>query len=329
MSVNPAIETAAPAVPLKVRLGGWGTGLMLAAVWLLLIIATAFYRPDFLSQQTVLAITFTMAVVGVLAIGQGIVAMSGGFIDLSQPANLILSSLVAVRLTEAGLPLAIVIAGAILAGMAWGAFNAAIIVFAKLNPVIVTLATNFIGLAALFLVFQLAEVPLGSEIYQFGRASLFGLPAIFWPMLALVLLVGYFVPRTRYGRRMIAVGGSRNAAKARGISLKLTRFLTFIIAGGFVGFAAVLFAATSGPFNPSSANALQLNIIAGVILAGISLAGGRGNFWMLLLSVGFLSTIPTSLVFFGLSSDTQSIFQGFILVIAVAIDGWRARRGTP
>ena len=74
---------------------------------------------------------------------------------------------------------------------------------------------------------------------------------------------------------------------------------------------------------------MQLNIIAAVILAGISLAGGRGNFWMLLLSVGFLSTIPTSLVFFGLSSDTQSIFQGLILVIAVAIDGFRARKGTP
>ncbi len=329
MAANPAIESAASAVPLKVRLGGWGTGLLLAAVWLLLIIATALYRPDFLSQQTVLAITFTMAVVGVLAIGQGIVAMSGGFIDLSQPANLIFSSLVAVRLTEAGMPLAVVIAGAILAGMVWGAFNAGIIVLAKLNPVIVTLATNFIGLAGLFLVFQLAEVPLGSEIYQFGRTSVLGLPAIFWPMLALVLLVGFFVPRTRYGRRMIAVGGNRAAAKARGISLRLTRLVTFVIAGGFVGFAAVLFAATSGPFNPSSANALQLNIIAGVILAGISLAGGRGNFWMLLLSVGFLSTIPTALVFFGLSSDTQSIFQGFILVIAVAIDGWRARKGTP
>jgi ribose transport system permease protein len=100
-------------------------------------------------------------------------------------------------------------------------------------------------------------------------------------------------------------------------------------AGGFVGFAAVLFSATAGPFNAGSGNAMQLNIIAGVILAGISLAGGRGNFWMLLLSVGFLSTIPTSLVFFGLSSDTQSIFQGFILIIAVAIDGWRARKGTP
>ena len=119
------------------------------------------------------------------------------------------------------------------------------------------------------------------------------------------------------------------AARARGISLRATRFAIFTAAGGFVGFAGVLFCATSGPFNPSSANALQLNVIAGVILAGISLSGGRGNFWLLLLSVGFLSTIPTALVFFGLSSDTQSIVQGLILISAVAFDGYRARRGIP
>lgn len=329
MSLASDIAAKPPAMPLRVRFGGWGTGLMLLAAWLLLILATGLYRHDFFSHQTLLAVTFTMSIVGVLSIGQGLVAISGGFIDLSQPAGLIASSLVAVRLSEAGLPLSLVIIGAILAGMAWGAFNATIIVLAKLNPVIVTLATNFIGLAALFLVFQLAEVPLGSEIYAFGRASIFGLPAIFWPMVAMVLVVGFLLPRTRYGRRAIAVGGNRAAAKARGISLKATRFAIFTAAGGFVGFAAVLFAATSGPFNPGSGSAMQLNIIAGVILAGISLAGGRGNFWMLLLSVGFLSTIPTSLVFFGLSSDTQSIFQGLILIIAVAIDGLRARRGTP
>ena len=131
---------------------------------------------------------------------------------------------------------------------------------------------------------------------------------------------------TRYGRRAIAVGGNRLAAQARGISLKKTRFAIFMAAGAFVGFAGVLFASAAGPFKPSSANHLQLSVIAGVILAGISLAGGRGNFWMLLLSIGFLSTIPTSLVFFGLSSDTQSVFQGVLLIIAVAIDGYRARR---
>lgn len=326
MSLAPAIETAPPAVPLKARLGGWGTAILLLSVWAALLIATGLYRPDFFAHQTLLAIAFTMAVVGVLAVGQGIVAISGGFIDLSQPAGLILSSLIAVRLSEAGLPLPLVVVGAVLTGMVWGAFNLAIIVFAKLNPVIVTLATNFIGLAALYLIFQLAQVPNGSEIYHFGRTNILGLPAIWWPMLLIIVVTGFLMRSTRYGRRTTAVGGNRAAAKARGISLRKMRFGTFMAAGGFVGFAAVLFASAAGPFNPSSASTLQLNVIAAVILAGISLAGGRGNFWMLLLSVGFLSTIPTSLVFFGLSSDTQSIFQGVLLMIAVAIDGYRARR---
>jgi ribose transport system permease protein len=320
--------TTPVAAPLGSRFPGWGTALTLLAVWLLLIAAVGLYRPDFFAHQTVLAIAFTMAVVGVLAVGQGIIAISGGFIDLSQPAGLILSGLVAVRLSEAGMPLIVVTIGAIIAGMIWGAFNATIVVLAKLNPVIVTLATNFIGLAALYLIFQLAQVPNGSEIYQLGRASFLGLPAIWWPMVVIILIVGFLMRSTRYGRRATAVGGNRIAAKARGISLKTTRYATFMAAGGFVGFAAVLFASAAGPFNPSSANNLQLNVIAAVILAGISLAGGRGNFWMLLLSVGFLSTIPTALVFFGLSSDTQSIFQGVLLMIAVAIDGYRARRTT-
>lgn len=329
MSVDRAIDAAPAAMPLTARFQGWGTAITLIAVWVLLLVATGLYRPDFFAHQTLLAIAFTMSIVGVLAIGQGIVGISGGFIDLSQPACLILTSLVAVRLSEAGMPLALVLVGAVLVGMAWGAFNATIVVFGKLNPVIVTLATNFIGLAALYLVFQLAQVPNGSEIYQFGRASFLGLPAIWWPMVVLIIIVGYLMRYTRYGRRVTAVGGNRAAAQARGISLRKTRYATFMAASGFVGFAAVLFASAAGPFNPSSASTLQLNVIAAVILAGISLAGGRGNFWMLLLSVGFLSTIPTSLVFFGLSSDTQSIFQGALLMIAVAIDGYRARRGAP
>lgn len=326
MALDRALELAPARSPRGVSFGGWGTAAALAAAWLLLVAATGVWRPDFLSHQTLLAVAFTMSIVGVLAIGQAIVAISGGFLDLSQPSCLILSSLVTVRLAEAGMPLVVLVPAAVLTGMAWGLLNAAIIVFAKLNPVIVTLATNFIGLASLFLVFQLAQVPNGSDIHALGRASSFGLPAIWWPMVVLIAVAGFLIPRTRYGRRMTAVGGNRSAAKARGISLRATRFATFMAGGGFVGLAAILFAASAGPFNAGSGNAMQLNVIASVILAGISLAGGRGNLWLLFLSVGFLSTIPTSLVFFGLSSDTQSIFQGLILVIAVAFDGFRARR---
>ena len=100
----------------------------------------------------------------------------------------------------------------------------------------------------------------------------------------------------------------------------------FTIGGAIVGMAGVLFASSNGPFSPNAGANFQLPVIASVILAGVSLAGGRGNVWMILISVGFLSTIPTSLVFFGFSSNWQAVFQGLILIIAVAVDGWRGKR---
>ncbi len=304
---------------------GWGTAVSVAGAWLALIVVSGLHRADFLSHQTVLAVSFTMAVIGVLAVAQALVGISGGILDLSQPTGMILSAAVVAALLDRGFPVAAAVLAGVVAGAAWGFFNAAIIVVGKLNPIIVTLATNFIGGAVMYLIYQNAQAPLASSLTAFGRNYFLGLPNIWWPMVALVLLVGFFLPRTRYGRHVIAVGGNRFAAQARGISLKRIRFAVFSAAGAIVGLAGVLFAASSGPFAPTAGASFQLPVIAAVILAGVSLAGGRGNIGLILLSVGFLSTVPTSLVFFGLSSNWQAVFQGFILIVAVAIDGWRAR----
>ena len=214
--------------------------------------------------------------------------------------------------------------------MAWGALNATIIVFAKLNPVIVTLATNFIGLAALFLVFQLAQVPQRQRHPRISAAPASsgcrrsGGRWSCWSWSS-----GFLMPRTRYGRRTIAVGGNRAAAQARGISLRATRFATFIAAGGFVGLRGGAVRRVRRAVQPGSGNTMQLNVIAAVILAGISLAGGRGNFWMLLLE----RRVPLD------HPDLAGLLRALVRhavdlpgpdpVIAVAIDGYRARRGTP
>jgi ribose transport system permease protein len=311
--------------PGGIRLGGWGTAGVLIGAWIALIAVSGAYRSDFLSHQTVLAVTFTMAIIGVLAVGQALIGISGGILDLSQPTSLILTAYVVARLLAADVSVAIVVIVAILVGAAWGLVNALIIVYGKLNPIIVTLATNFIGLAVLFLVFQIEQAPINSGFRDFGRGSFLGLPNIWWPMVALVLVVGFFLPRTRYGRHAIAVGGSRFAAQTRGISLRKTRFAIFIAAGVCAGIAGILFCASNGPFNPSGGTPFLLPVIASVILAGVSLQGGRGNIWLIIPSVGFLSTVPTSLVFFGLSSNWQAVFQGFILMVAVSIDGYRGK----
>ena len=111
-----------------------------------------------------------------------------------------------------------------------------------------TLATDFIGLAALFLVFQLAQASVNGSLHQFGRGSTLGLPNIWWPMIALIH-PGRGIPAAPHPLRpaAIAVGGTREAARVRGISLKRTPFVVFSAAGGFAGLAGVLFAAFSDP----------------------------------------------------------------------------------
>ena len=68
---------------LWLRFRSFGAPILLLSAWLILIIATSLYRPDFISYQTLLAVVFTMSIVGVMAIGQALVTISGGFIDLS------------------------------------------------------------------------------------------------------------------------------------------------------------------------------------------------------------------------------------------------------
>lgn len=302
--------------------------LSIAAVWALLIIVSTAVRPDFLSVQTLLAVSFTMAVAGVMAVAQSFVVIGGGLLDLSLPYILVFGAWATVTLLNSGMPTPVAIVGGVVAGAAWGGLNALIIVSAKLNPIIVTLATGFGGLAIMTLFFQSAQIPATSALRQFGQGRFLGLPNIFWPMLALIVLAGLAIIFTRWGRRLVAVGGNATAAKARGVSLRRVRVATFVGAGAITGLAGVLFAAVNPTFGPASGMDFQLTVIAAVILAGFSLSGGKGNPLVLLLSVGFLSTIPASIGFFGLPPAWSMVFQGALLIVAVGIDGYRLKRGT-
>ena len=323
--VRPA-GTASSLWPSRSRPEGTATGIVIVGAWGALVFGSALFRSDFLSRQTLLAVTFTMAIVGVLSVGQGLVAMSGAILDLSVPTALILPSWAVASLLGQGINIFLVIFAALAGGGAWGLFNALIIVFGKINPIIVTLGTNFAGAAMLNILFENAQTPMSSGLAKWGQGKFLGLPNIFWPMLLIIALVGYFVPRSRVGRHMIAVGGSSQAARARGISLRKTRFAVFVASGTLSGVAALLFTASDLYFIPNDGSNFLLPTLATIIVAGIALSGGAGNLWLIFLSVGFLSTVTTALAFYGLSDVWQQVPPGAILMIAVSIDGYRRMR---
>ena len=305
---------------------GYRDALSIAAVWLLLIVATTIVRPDFLSSQTLLAVTFTMSISGILAVAQAIIVISGGLLDLSLPVALVFSAWATVTALNNGLPTPVAIVIGLLAGAAWGGLNGVIVVFGKLNPIIVTLATGFGGLAVMLIFFTSAQIPSGSDLRLYGLGRFLGLPNIFWPMVIVIVVAGLALHFTRWGRHVVAVGGNAQAAKARGINLRRMRLATFVGAVAVAGLAGVMFSAVTPSFTAGAGAGFQLIVIGAVILAGISLSGGKGNLLVLLLSVGFLATIPASIAFFGLPPAWALVFQGALLIIAVGIDGYRLKR---
>jgi ribose/xylose/arabinose/galactoside ABC-type transport system permease subunit len=305
---------------------GLRDALSIAAVWLALIIATVLVRPDFLSTQTLLAVTFTMAIAGILAVAQALIVISGGLLDLSLPVALTLSAWATVSALGAGLPTPVAIVLGIVAGAGWGALNGLIVVFGRLNPIIVTLATGFGGLAIMLIFYKSAQIPSTSGLRAYGLGRFLGLPNVFWPMLVVIVVAGVALTYTRWGRHLVAVGGNSAAAKARGISLRRARLGSFIGAGAVAGLAGVMFSSVNPSFTPNAGAGFQLIVIGAVILAGISLSGGKGNLLVLLLSIGFLATIPTSIAFFGLAPAWALVLQGALLIIAVGIDGYRVKR---
>jgi ribose transport system permease protein len=264
-----------------------------------------------------------MCIIGILAIGQGFVVISGGILDLSITVSMLITSFMIVVFYDLGWNTPLLIIVSLLCAGVFGLFNSILVVWLRINPLIVTLATGFAGGGLLLIVFDRGLVDPKSSIADFGTSYLFGLPTAWWPMALLTIGAHFFFKYSRAGRRFLAVGGNPLSSKAMGISLKRMRVATFVGASIIGGIAGIVFAGFTPEIRPNAGTYYMLPVIAAVVLAGFSLAGGRGSFLALFVSVGFLSTIPTALVFFGLESIWQTFIQGFILIIAVSIDAYR------
>lgn len=301
------------------------TAAVLTVIWAILVGVTAGLHPAFISRETLLAIAFSMAVIGVLSVGEAVVVISGGLLDLSVPASTALSALcTAVVLNHFGSwPAAIV---GVACGCAVGLINGSLIVLTKINPIVVTLAVNFAGVGILNMAFGQEFPLLKSGLHDLGLNHLIGLPDITWLMLGVLFLTALGLSQTRYGRHAVAAGGGSPAAKRQGISLARVRIATFGFMGLCAGIAGVLYAAQSQLISASDTSNLLFLPITAVILSGFSLQGGRGSMLVLILGIGLLSTVPTSLIVMGLTPDWTQLAQGLLLVFAVSLDGFRIKR---
>lgn len=304
------------------------TAAALITVWGALIIATTTAHPDFLSHSTLLAIGFNMVVPGVVALGLSLVTVSGALLDLSVGVTVAASAIMVATVLRAGYPTGLAVAAGLTTGVLIGLVNVILVVGIGINPIVATLATAFAGGGLLTVTVTGVQetVPTASGLNSFGQQKLFGIPEVLVVVLLLIALVESLIVRTRPGRHLIAVGGNPVAARARGISLRRVRVFALLASAMFAALGGVFLASQTTILSSAPDAQLSYRVAAIVLLGGISLSGGRGRVTGLFASLLLLSTLPTAIVSFGVSSSWQAILEGAALFLAVCLDARRVRK---
>jgi ribose transport system permease protein len=263
-----------------------------------------------------------------VAVGQSIVVLTRG-IDLSLGGIIDVSNSLAAVHMHSGLGSMVAWSALVLLfGMLCGAVNGVLVAYARLQPILVTLATLAIlqGLAIKILPEPGGAIPGG---YSNALANTSGPWSIVY-VLAIVAL-WLVLRRTATGVRIFALGNDEYAARAHGISVKRVKTIAYTLAGMLAAASGLFLAATTTAGDPAAGDVYILTSIAAVVLGGISFFGGRGSA-LGSIAGAFTLTILTNVLFFaGIDPLYQSFFQGLFLFVAVLLGsflGYLLRRRT-
>jgi rhamnose transport system permease protein len=293
--------------------------LSVAAAILVLAAALAAIAPAYFVPENLRDLFLANAPVLIIAIGLTLVILTGQ-IDISVGSVFAICGVVSGVLAKEGVPVAVAACGAVLAGAALGTINGALVAYARIPSIVVTLATMVAWRDALRWATQGAWVhDLPAEFQWLGLTQR-SYPVLLAGVVAALLCGTMWAMRyLAAGRAVYATGSNREAARLTGLNTPLIVFSVFAIAGALTGLAAVLNAVR---FNQIPANAglgLEMKVIAAVVVGGTAVMGGRGSLLGTLLGVILLGAIGPALTFMGVSAYWERALQGAIILIAVAI----------
>ena len=277
------------------------------------------------AQTTLVAMARTMAPLGIVAVGMTYLFVAGE-LDLSVGGlygllMVIISILIEKRDVNPWLAMALIIA----LGLAVGAVNGLLVTRVGLPSFIATLgmwialrgAGNLLsgGIAT-----QSTKTNL--DYYRFFGSNVPGtaVPTIFALMLIVVLIGGIILSKTRFGSDVYSTGGNTESARNNGIQTRRVKWTCFVVTGGLVALAAALQFGrlANSPYNGGSG--FELQVIAGVIIGGVGLFGGRGTVFGSLIGVLILTMLTSGLILMGVTQFWDGIVSGLVILAAAGLD---------
>jgi ribose transport system permease protein len=291
---------------------------------LALCVTISVLSPYFLTWENIFNVLRQFSVIAILAVGQGLIIISGG-IDLSVGALLGLMGILAALLSAAGLSPWLVFPLTILFGVMAGSVSGLLITKVNINPFIVTLGMMSVARGISLLITGGMPVSIESGLTYLGGGHV-GIVPVSVIVMFVVAVCGYiFATKTLPGRNIYAVGNNERAALLSGIHTDRVKIMVYTIMGALCALSGIIVSGTLNSASPSAGAGYELDVIAAVVIGGASLTGGKGSIIGVVMGAAIMGVMRNGFVLLNVSAYWQVVTIGLVIIGAVALDSFKNR----
>lgn len=315
----------------------WKKGLLLlgrersygiGALMLFTVLLVSAVSPQFLSVGNIKDLLVQAAPVTIIACGVMMVVLTGE-IDISVGSMMgLLAAVLGVLSSPShvGWPVPVSCVAVVGLGAVLGAINGTLIAFGKVPSIIVTLGmlTLLKGITEIILAGEwVTDLPASLRVL--GTGSFARVPISVLTVIVVVVVTGFILSRSAFGRRVYALGSNEEAARYAGIPVRGIKLLTFLWTGILVGLAVLVSAPQLSVIDSGFGTGYELLVVTCVVVGGVAISGGVGTLGGVVTACVLMTMISTVLIFLKLGEDAtywSRAIQGFFILAAVLLDHW-------
>jgi ribose transport system permease protein len=292
-------------------------------ITILLLVVFGATLPGFASIANLLNLMRSISILGILSLGMGLIVISRG-IDLSEVAIMAGSWCVALIEVQKGLPVYWAPLIALAIAIAIGVANGVMVAFVEAPALFVTLAAGFViyGIAFWAAPAWVVYAPKDSPTLLFlGAGHVLGIPVPILVFAVAAIVMHLFLARTSTGRFIYSQGDNPEAARMAGIALRPLIVLEYVIVAFVAWLAGLVWIGTTGSMQMAITQCTMVfSVILVVVLGGISLIGGRGGVFSVVVGCALIGTLLNAFTIMDINSEVQNIIQGGVLLAAIILD---------
>jgi ribose/xylose/arabinose/galactoside ABC-type transport system permease subunit len=285
---------------------------------------------DFMTTDNMLSILSAVALLGIVSSGMAFVTYSGNMADLSVPAIMAFSGIIAVAALPLGLPPALLLG--VLAGLMIGAMNGFVVGVLNANPILWTLAVAFFMEGFMRFTWSNNQIypdttpgTAGAAFIEIFRLRIGPVPLVVAVMLVFFLLAHLVITRTKFGRQSRLVGSSRSAARTSGIPVSRVVLLNFLVTAFTASVAGIFLTSMNKLGVFYLGQGYDFRAVTAVVIGGVMLSGGRGNMPGVFGGVLVMGLLTNMMTFIGITAFRQNIVTGIVFIAVVGLQQYWLR----